>query len=170
MAGVLGAGNSTTKLRLVNLANVIMSELYQHVITRLQTVVDLVPTALGKIRAAATPSLCHIHHRNLLLVEHIVGHCTPAPHIVLFFVFVFYRTVAGNPNHRLAVRAVNLMMRQFYVLHHGLQRLKHRITAVPQSFCSRTSIHLSTKFACVDVVAKEVVFLLPLAEAIQLLT
>ena len=56
------------------------------------------------------------------------------------------------------------------VLHHGLQRLEQRVLTLPETFGGTEGVHLGTELRGVDLVAEEVIVLLPLAIAVKLCT
>ena len=162
------AGYGAAHLLVVHRTNVVVAELDEHIVARLQRVVHLVPTAFVEIGACGASRLGTVHARDFLLVEHGAGLRTPAPHAVLVLVLVLYGGVAGDEHHGLAVLTLHTHRGQGHVLHHGLQRSQLRVGACGQSLGGRAGIEFSSELACVDVVFVEVIALLPLAELVEL--
>ena len=69
MTCVLGAGNCSALLLIVDRSDVIVSELNEHEVAGLQTVIHLVPSSLIEEGASAASSLGTVDAGNLVLVE-----------------------------------------------------------------------------------------------------
>src|SRR5574344_322332 len=96
MARIGSAYNLTTFLILVNVAYVIMPELDQNEITRLNTVVNFLPAILVQIRAATASSFGTVGYCDFAFIEYCWCLTAPTPHAVQVFIFVLYRAVAGD--------------------------------------------------------------------------
>ena len=144
-----------------------MTELDEHVVARLQTVIYLLPSALIEVGTAAATRLGSIHTGDLLRIENSISLRAPAPHAILFLVSILYGTVASKENHWLALLALKILHRQSHIDHHRLQRSQTRILTLCQSLCSRTGIHHRSETGGVDMVLEEMILLLPMTITVE---
>ena len=169
MAGVGRSHNLATLFQRVDGTHVVVPKLDEHIVAFLKRVIHLVPTALVQITAQRTAGHGGIGHRNLLGVERLVGHGTPAPHSVFLLVGVLHRGIAGEPYHGLSLLAVHLHTGQFHVAQQCLQRLDGRMVAGGNAFGCRAGVQFSTELRGVDVIRKEMVVAFPHRIALQFL-
>ena len=90
MTAVGCSGNIGSRLASVDWAHIVVSKLNQDIVARLNTVVNLVPSAFVEIGAATTASLCTVHRSTLFSVEHERSLTAPAPHAIVFLVLVLH--------------------------------------------------------------------------------
>ena len=145
-----------------------MTELDEHEIAWLQTVIHLLPTALVQVGTTTATGLGCIHNADFVFIKHRICHGPPAPHAVLILIGILHGAVASDKHHGLAIRTIHLPGVQFHVLHHRLQRVQRRVAAGHQALGSRTGIHHRTKTTGVYLIQEEVVIGFPSTIAVQL--
>ena len=170
MAGVFSGSNGSTVLRFVNSSDVIMAKLYQHKVTRLQTVIHLLPAALVQVRATATSSHGSIDDVYLRLIKDGVSYGTPSPHAILIFVGILDSAVTCNKDDRLSLCTCNVVDGQLHIAHHGLQRVQRRVVTGHQALCCRPGIHHRPKTTGMYLVKEEMIVRLPRTISIQFLS
>ena len=168
MTGILGTRNGTTHLLIGHRTDVVMTELDEHVVAWLKTVIHLLPSSLIKIRTGTATSLGCIYTGNLLRIEDGVSLRAPAPHAVFFLIGILHSTVACEENNRFARLALEIFYRQSHIDHHRLQRSQTWVFALCQSLGCRTCIHHRSETGGVDMVGEEMILLLPMTITVEL--
>ena len=145
-----------------------MTELDEHVVTWLKTVIHLLPSSFIKIRTGTATSLGSIYTGNLLWVENGISLRAPAPHAVFFLIGILHSTVACEEDNRFARLTLEILYRQSHIDHHRLQRSQTWVFALCQSLGCRTGIHHRSETGSVDMVGEEMILLLPMTIAVEL--
>ena len=106
VAGVGRRSDTTAVFGPFYLADVVVSELYEHEVARTQTVVDAVPTSFAQVTTATASSLSGVDDLYLALIENRICHGSPTPHAVFLLVFILHRGVAADEYHGTTAGAV----------------------------------------------------------------
>ena len=167
MTGILGTRNGTTHLLIGQGTDVVVTELDEHVVARLKTVIYLIPSSLIEIRTRTATSLGSIHTGNLLRIEDGVSLRSPSPHAVYILIGILHSTVACEEDNRFARFTLEILGRQSHIDHHRLQRSQIRVLTLSQSLSSRTGIHHRAEAGSVDMVGEEMILLLPMTIAVE---
>ena len=167
MTGILGTRNGTAHLLVGHRTDVVVSELDEHVVARLKTVIYLIPSSFIKIRTGTATRLGCIHAGNLLRIEDGISLRAPAPHAVFVLIGILHGTVACEEDDRFARFALEILYRQSHIDHHRLQRSQTWVLALCQSLSSRTGIHHRAEAGGVDIVGEEMILFLPMTIAVE---
>ena len=144
-----------------------MTELDEHVVTWLKTVIYLIPSSLIEIRTGTATSLGCIHAGNLLRIEDGISLRAPAPHAVFVLIGILHGTVSCEEDDRFARFALEILYRQSHIDHHRLQRSQTWVLALCQSLSSRTGIHHRAEAGGMDMVGEEMILFLPMTIAVE---
>ena len=171
VAGVGCCGNHAALLRIGDGADVVMTELNEHVVARLQGVIDLLPKALADERARGASGAGCIDEVDFRLVEHLACQRCPTPHAVIVVVGILHRGVTREEDSRTGLTCRTSLMRLIalwlHVQHHRLKRCQRGMLTGHQALGGRACIHQCPEVRGMNLVAEEVILLLPTAVAVE---
>ena len=145
---------------------IVMTELYQHKVTRTQRLVHFVPTTFVQIRAGTAACLGMVLDRNAVRVKQFMDDTSPPPHAVGVVIGILHRTVAHREKHRTTLATGSTGNG---ILLHRLQiTCQLQPLAGPDSLSSRLGIDTCSKLTGMDTVDVEHILDLLFTELLKL--